>query len=124
LAALPGIERYAAAHWWHEDAWMTLGLLRVAAGDAQAGIEALHHAGRLDIYNPKPFANIALIELTRNRPAAACEAQQIAVARDPDQPSRYLILAELLERLGRKEAAEAALRRADELRASVRPRAS
>jgi tetratricopeptide (TPR) repeat protein len=123
-AALPGIERYAAAHWWHEDAWMTLGLLRAAAGDTQAAINAMRHAGRLDIYNPKPFANIARIELTRNRPEAACEAQQIAVARDPDQPSRYLILAELLERLGRKDAAEAALRRADELRASVLARAS
>ena len=119
-AALPGVEHYAAAHWWHEDAWMTLGLLRVAAGDIQAGIEALRHAGRLDIYNPKPFANIARFELQRNRPEAACEAQRIAVARDPDQPSRYLILAELLERLGRKEAAEAALRRANELRSSVR----
>ncbi|HZJ14466.1 MAG TPA: tetratricopeptide repeat protein [Chthoniobacteraceae bacterium] len=124
LAALPAIERYAAAHWWHEDAWMTLGLLRAAVGDSQAAIEAMRHAGRLDIYNPKPFANIARIELTRNRPEAACEAQKIAVARDPDQPSRYLILADLLERLGRKEAAEAALRRADELRASVGTRAS
>jgi tetratricopeptide (TPR) repeat protein len=124
LAALPGIERYAAAHWWHEDAWMTLGLLRAEAGDTQGAINAMRHAGRLDIYNPKPFANIARIELTRNRPEAACEAQQTAVGRDPDQPSRYLILAELLERLGRKEAAEAALRRADELRASVLASAS
>src|SRR6185295_2407363 len=102
-----------AAHWWHEDARMTLGVLRVAAGDIEGGIEAMRHAGRLDIYDPKPFANIARIESMRNRPEAACEAQKIAVARDPDQPSRYLILAELLEQLGHKEAAAAALRRAD-----------
>jgi tetratricopeptide (TPR) repeat protein len=123
-AALPGIERYAAAHWWHEDAWMTLGLLRIATGDEDGGIEAMRHAGRLDIYDPKPFANIARIELTRNRPEAACAAQQIAVARDPDQPSRYLILADLLEKLGRRDAANAALQRACELRASVRAHAS
>ncbi len=123
-AAIPAIESYAAAHWWHEDAWMTLGQLRAAAGDAQAGIDAMRHASRLDIHDPKPFANIARIEIARGRPEAACDAQRIAIQRDPNQPSRYLIFASMLDQLGRKEEAAAAIRHALELRASVPARDS
>ena len=118
-AAIPGIERFAAAHWWHEDAWTTLGQLRVMAGDPQGGIDAMRHASRLDIHNPKPFSNIAHIELSRNRVEAACEAQRLAIRRDPNQPSRHLFLAAILDKLGRKEEAVAAMHRAAELRASL-----
>ena len=124
VAAIPAIEQYAAAHWWHEDAWMTLGQLRTAAGDPQGGIDAMRHASRLDIHNAKPFANIARIEFARGRPEAACEAQRIAIRRDPHQPSRYLIFASMLDRLGRKDEAAEAIRHAQELRASVPARSS
>ena len=123
-AAIPGIEQYAAAHWWHEDAWMTLGQLRAAAGDPQGAIDAMKHASRLDIHDPKPFANIARIELSRNRAEAACEAQRTAIRRDPNQPSRYLIFAAILDQLGRKEEAAEAMQHAAQLRASVPGRAS
>lgn len=118
-AAIAGIEKYAANHWWHEDAWMTLGQLRAAAGDSQGAIDAMHHASRLDIHDPKPFANIARIEMSRNRVEAACEAQRTAISRDSNQPSRYLILAAMLEQMGRKDEAREALERAAELRASI-----
>ncbi len=123
-AAIPEIERYAAAHWWHEDAWMTLGQLRASADDPQAAIEAMRHASRLDIHNPKPFANIARIEIARGRAEAACEAQRIAIRRDPNQPSRYLILSSMLDQLGHKDEAAEAMRHALELRASVPARES
>lgn len=123
-AAIPGIEQYAAAHWWHEDAWMTLGQLRAAAGDPQRAIDAMHHASRLDIHDPKPFANIARIELSRNNAAAACGAQRLAIKRDPNQPSRYLVFAAILDQLGRKDEAAAAMQHAADLRASVPPRES
>ena len=119
VAAIPGIEQYAAARWWHEDAWMTLGQLRAAAGDSQGAIDAMRHASRLDIHDPKPFANIARIEMARNHAEAACDAQRAAIQRDPNQPSRYLIFAAMLGELGRKEEAADALRHATELRASV-----
>ena len=118
-AAIPVIERYATAHWWHEDAWMTLGQLRAAAGDPQGAIDAMRQASRLDIHDPKPFANIARIEIARDRPEAACDAQRIAIQRDPNQPSRYLIFASMLDQLGRKDEAAAAMQHALELRASV-----
>ena len=118
-AAIRAIEPYAAAHWWHEDAWLTLGQFRLAAGDAQGAIDAMRHASRLDVHDAKPFANIARIELDRNRTEAACDAQRSAIKRDPNQPSRYLVFAAILDRLGRKDEAAAALRQADELRAKV-----
>lgn len=123
-SAIPAIERYASGHWWHEDAWMTLGQLRAAAGDSQAAIDAMRHASRLNIHDPKPFANIARIEIARNRPEAACEAQRTAIKRDPNQPSRYLVLASICDQLGRADEAAAAMRRAMELRASVSARDS
>ena len=118
-AALPGIEQYAATHWWHEDAWMTLGQLRAAANDSQGAIDAMQHASRLDIYDPKPFANIARIELSRNHVDAACEAQRLSIKRDPNQPSRYLLFAAILNQLGRKDEAAAAMQHAADLRASL-----
>ena len=124
VAAIPGIEQYAATHWWHEDAWMTLGQLRAAANDPQGAIDAMHHASRLDVHNPKPFANIARIELGRNNAGAACEAQRLAIKRDPNQPSRYLVFAAILDRLGRKDEAAAAKQQAADLRASVPARDS
>ena len=123
-AAIPGIEQYAAEHWWHEDAWMTLGQLRTAAGDSQGGIDAMRHASRLDIHDPKPFANIARIELARSHAEAACDAQRAAIRRDPNQPGRYLIFAAMLDGLGRKEEAAEAMRHATELRASASARKS
>jgi tetratricopeptide (TPR) repeat protein len=122
--AVAAIESYAAAHWWHEDAWMMLGHLRAAAGDPQAGINAMRHAGRLDIYDPKPFANIARIEMQRGRAEAACEAQRVAIRRDPTQPSRWLMLSAMLEKLGRAAEAADAVRQADALRAAVADRES
>ena len=122
-AAIPEVARYAAGHWWHQDAWMTLGQLRAASGDPQGAIDAMQQASRLDIHDAKPLSNIARIELSRNRPEAACEAQRAAIRRDP-APSRYLIFASMLDQLGRKHEAAEAMRQAVELRASVPRRES
>ena len=63
--------------------------------------------------------DIARLELARNHLEAACAAQQTAVDRDPDQPSGYVVLAGILEKLGRPAEAAAALKQAQSLRASV-----
>ncbi len=119
-AAIVGIENYAATHWWHQDAWLTLGQLRGAAGDFQGAVDAMRQAGRLDVRDPRPFANIARLELSRNQPDAACDAQRMAIRRDPNQPSRYLFLAAILDQLGRKDEATAAMRHAADLRIAAR----
>lgn len=119
-AAIPSVERYASDRWWHQGAWLTLGQLRFAAQQPDGAVDAMRHAARLDIHDARPFANIARIEIIRNRLEAARAAQQTAISRDPTQPSRYLVLADILEKLGRQREAAAALREAEELRDSVR----
>ena len=119
-AALPAVADFAAAHWWHRDAWVTLGRLRYSAGEPDAAIAALRAASRLDIYYAAPLTDIARIELERNRPEAALAQQSEAMRREPGQPSHYLMLGSILEKLGRQAEAEAALRKAQALAAGAR----
>jgi len=111
-AALPPVATFAAAHWWHFDAQVTLGALRFAAGESDAGIAALLQASRLDLYDGRALAGVAEIELTRGRAEAALRAQLEAMERDPDQPRQYTALAGILEKLGRNAEANAALQKA------------
>jgi tetratricopeptide (TPR) repeat protein len=120
-AAVAIVADYTRERWWHQESWFVLGKLRYAAQDLDGAADALRHAARLDIHDPRPFANIADLELARNHLDAACDAQQAAIHRDPNQPSNYVVLAGILEKLGRTAEASAALKQADELRASVRP---
>ncbi|MGB8168181.1 MAG: tetratricopeptide repeat protein [Chthoniobacteraceae bacterium] len=111
------IERFAAERWWHMDAWLTLGRLRSAAGDLNGAIAALDQASRLDLYDGRPLAGIAAIELSRQHPDAALAAQCAAIDRDPERPRHYLELGAILEQLGRASEANAAVRKAQALAA-------
>ena len=119
-AALPAVAAFAAAHWWHREAWLTLGRLRSSSGQPDAAIAALHAASRLDIFDAVPLADIARIELERNRPEAALAAQSAAMHREPGQPSHCLMLGSILEKLGRQAEAEAAVRQAQSLAVAAR----
>ena len=118
--ALPAVTEYAAAHWWHLDAWVTLGRLRYTAGQPDAAIAALRAASRLDIYDAAPLTDIVRIELERGRPEAALAQQREAMRREPEQPSHYLMLGSILEKLGRQSEAAAAMQRAQALAAEAR----
>lgn len=120
--AIPEVKRYAEKHWWHMDSHIALGRLLAADEQFESAIDAMKQASRLDIYDPKPLANIARIELRRNRLGAALEAQRAAIRRDGTQPSRYQMLAGILTSLGRKEEAALALHKAAELRESLASR--
>ena len=119
-AALAEVERYAAERWWHLDAWLTLGRLRSAAGDPEGALVAFVQAGRLDLYDGRPLAGVARIELSRNHTEAALIAQCAAIARDPARPAHYVELGAMLEQLGRPAEAHAALRKAQLLAAHAR----
>ena len=119
-AALPPVAEFAAAHWWHLDAWITLGRLRSLAGQPDEAIAAWRAASRLDIYNAAPLVGIARIEFDRDRPAAALPEQLSALTREPDQPRHYLMLGTILEKLGRQNEALAAVRKAQSLAAEAR----
>jgi len=119
-AAIPLVADFAAAHWWHYDAQSALGILRFAAGDSEAAIAALRAASRLDIYDGRALACVAEIENARGRSDVALDVQLEAMGRDPNQPKHYAELAMILEKLGRKAEANAALRKAQSLGFEVR----
>ena len=102
------VERFVAEHWWHEEARLFLAELRVHMGALDAATEALHFAASLDVHDARPFALLARVEIGRERFAAACHAQQAAIRRAPDEPVQYLVLAAILQKLGRDEEARAA----------------
>jgi protein O-mannosyl-transferase len=119
-AAIPLVEGFSATHWWHYDAQATLGALRFAAGQADAAIAALHEASRLDLYDGRALAGVAEIENSRGRSDVALEVQLQAMERDPGQPKHYAELAAILDKLGRKDEASAALRKAQVLAVEAR----
>ena len=119
-AAIPVVAEFAAAHWWHYDAQSTLGALSFAAGEDDAAIAALRAASQLDIYDGRALAGVAEIENSRGHSDIALEVQLDAMDRDPNQPKHYAELALILEKLGRKAEANAALHKAQILGLQVR----
>ncbi len=109
------VGEFAGGRWWHVDARLTLAELRTESGDPEGALADLRHASRLDLYDPRPFAAIARIELARGRGEAAIEAQCTAISRQPQRAESYLALAAIFDQLGRQPEAEAAFRRARSL---------
>jgi tetratricopeptide (TPR) repeat protein len=122
-AAIPEVADFAATHWWHYDAQSTLGALRFAAGDNDGAIVDFRAASRLDVYDGRALAAVAEIENTRGRSDVALEVQLEAMDRDPNQPKHYAELALILDKLGRKSEAGAAMRKAQMLGLEI-PRGS
>ena len=48
------------------------------------------------------------MKMRQNRLDLACEIQRRAVARQPDEPRQYLLLSDILEKMGRTDEARAA----------------
>ena len=119
-AALPLIREFADAHWWHAGAFMALGHLRAEQNDAEGAEIALRHASWLDVHDAESLNLIAAMKVRQNRLDAACEIQRRAVARQPDQPRQYILLSDILERMGRSDEARAAQARVSELSALAR----
>ena len=118
-AALPLIEDFAREHWWHYGAAVALGRLHAETGDIAGADAALAHASWLDVHDAEALHLIALIKLRQNNLEEAFRAQRRAINRQPDQPSQYLLLSNILERMGRSDEARAALEQASHLRALV-----
>ncbi len=115
-ASLDLIRPFAQANWWHHGAWMALGRLFAQKGDVEAAASALRHASWLDIGETDALNLIALVRMRQNRLEDACRAQRRAVARQPDQPRQYLLLSDILDKMGRGDEARAALAEVSRLR--------
>lgn len=116
-AALPLVENFAREHWWHYGAAVALGRLYAEMGDIVRADTALSNASWLDVHDAEALHLIALIKLRQNHLEEAFRAQRRAVSRQPDQPSQYILLSNILEKMGRDSEARAALAEVSRLRA-------
>jgi len=108
-AALPIVQEFAKTHWWHGGSFMALGCLYGELGLAPEAEAALRHASWLDVHDAEALNLIASMKVRQSRFQEAYDAQRRAVSRQPDQPRQYLLLSDILEKMGRGDEARAAL---------------
>jgi protein O-mannosyl-transferase len=120
--ALPLVRDFVRDHWWHARASITLGGLFSEIGDLPQAEGAFRHASMLDVYDAEALNLIALLDVRQNKLEDACKAQRRAVARQPDQPRQYLLLSDILNKMGRTEEARATLAEVSRLESMARSR--
>jgi len=116
-AALQTVENFAHENWWHYGAALALGRLYAEKGDADRAETALRRASWLDVHDAEALRLIVMMRLRQNRLDEAFQTQRRAVARQPDEPRQYILLSNILEKMGRGEEARDTLARASHLRA-------
>jgi len=114
-AALPIVEEFTKAYWWQYPAFLALGKVKARHGDVPSAIAALTHASRLDVHETDALNLIARIQLRAKNLPAALGAQRRAVARQPYEPSQYILFSEVLLEMGRTEQAHEAREKARQL---------
>ena len=119
-AALPSIEAFARDNWWHAGAAIAKGKLYSELGRYTEAESAFRHASWLDLGAVEALNLITLLNLRQNRLDVAIAAQRRAVARQPDQPRQYLLLSDVLEKMGRHQEAQAALTQVQHLQTLVK----
>ncbi|MFZ3375742.1 MAG: tetratricopeptide repeat protein [Chthoniobacterales bacterium] len=111
------VEDFARANWWHYGAALALGRLYAQKGEVDLADAALRRASWLDVHETEALRLIVLMRLRQNRLDDAFRTQRRSVARQPDEPRQYILLSDILERMGRGTEAHAALAKASQLRA-------
>jgi tetratricopeptide (TPR) repeat protein len=119
-AALPIVQDFSRAHWWHSGASIALGRLHSEMGNVAKAEAAFLSASWLDVHDAEALNLMALLSVRQNKLADACKTQRRAVARQPDQPRQYLLLSDILTKMGRSEEAHAALTQMTRLQATAR----
>jgi protein O-mannosyl-transferase len=111
------VEDFARANWWHYGAALALGRLYAQKSEVDLADAALQRASWLDVHETEALRLIVLMRLRQNRLDEAFRTQRRAVARQPDEPRQYILLSDILERMGRGAEAHTALAKASQLRA-------
>jgi Flp pilus assembly protein TadD len=114
------VRDFADAHWWHSGSFIALGRLWAEQGDAVKADAALRHASWLDIHDAESLNLIAAMNLRQNRLEDACATQRRAVARQPDEPRQYMLLSDILEKMGRTDEARSVLAQVSQMSALAR----
>lgn len=115
-AASKLVEDFVRQNSWHFGAALAAGKLRAELNDSSAAAAALQHAAWLDLHDTASLDLLAQIYLRQNDLDRACQTQRRAVARQPDRPQEYYQLANILEKMGRKQDAQATLAKVSRLR--------
>ena len=113
--ALRFVENFARDNWWHYGASLALGRLYAEKGDTNRAEAALRHASWLDVHDVEALDLMVLMRLRQNRLDEAFRMQERAIARQPDEPRQYILLAQILEKMGRDDEAHAALAQVNRL---------
>lgn len=108
---------FARDNWWHHGAFLALGRLYWEKGETDRAEAAFRHASRLDVHDVEALNLMATMRLRQNRLEEACRAQRRAVARQPDKPRQYIMLSNILEKMGRNDEARAAIAQVTRLQA-------
>ncbi len=119
--ALSVVESFVREHWWHAGASMMLGSLLQETGDLLQAEAAFRHASILDVHDVAALNLLALLSVRQNKLEEACETQRRAVAREPDQPRQYLLLSDILSKMGRTEEARETLAEITRLKSIAHP---
>src|SRR5436190_7252883 len=119
LPALRLIENYTRQNWWHHAAWLAEGRLYAENNDIAQSSRALRYAALLDVHDVQALNLLAAISVGQNQLEQACATQRRAIAREPNQPRQYLMLAEILDKMGRTSEAQTARDDATRLKAIV-----
>ncbi|HEX7517154.1 MAG TPA: tetratricopeptide repeat protein [Chthoniobacterales bacterium] len=121
-AALPLVQDFSREHWWHSGASIARGRLLSEMGDVAKAEAAFRHASWLDVHDAEALNLMALLSVRQNKLEDACKTQRRAVARQPDQPRQYLLLSDILSKMGRTEEARETLAEVSRLESIARPR--
>jgi Flp pilus assembly protein TadD len=107
-AALPIVEKFTQDHSWHCNAFIALGRLYWENGDAARAEKAFRHASWLDVHDVEALGALAILQMQQNRFDDAFRTQSRAVSRQPDEIRPYLLLSDILQKMGRTTDALAA----------------
>ncbi len=108
VPALRLIENYVQQNWWHHAAWLAEGRLYAENNDVTQATRALRYAAMLDVHDVNSLDLLAQISVRGGRFDDALATQRRAVARQPCEPRQYLMLAEILDKMGRNDEAQKA----------------
>jgi len=116
-AAFPLVQNFAAENWWHCEAAIALGRLFCEMGDVASAEAAWQRASWLDLHDVEALNLMAQMDIRLGRLDHAIKVQRRALSRQPGQPRQYLILSDILAKMGRSDEARAALAHVSEMKA-------